>query len=174
MKKLLSFAAVLCTVALVGCSKGNKAEQTDATAATEQNADTGVLPAGFVLEGEQLLDSAGNVIANVVDGAYVDAKGNIIGTVEAVEAKYNEIKENVKNLSGEVADSVKNVATNVKDGVKDKATEIVDNAKAKGSEVIDNAKEKGANVVDKVKDGVANTLDKTGEALQNGAKKLEK
>lgn len=157
MKKLLSCAAVLFAVALVGCSKSNKTDNT-----TVQNDNSAaLLPAGFVVEGEQLLDSAGNVVATAVDGAFVDAKGKVIGTVEAVEAQYQSTKEKAAELASQAADSVKNVAANVKESVENKATEIVDNAK-----------EKGAKVVDKVKDGVANTLDKTGEALQNGAKKL--
>ena len=160
MKKLLICAAALCAVAIVGCSKSNKAENDNAANELPDNGGT-VLPAGFVVEGEQLLDSAGNVIATVVDGAYVDAKGNIIGTVEAVQDKYNEIQENVKNKSAEVVDSVKNVAANVKDGVENKAKEVVGNVK-----------DAGAKAVDDVKKGVADKLDEGAAALKNQAEKL--
>lgn len=164
MKKLFSCAAIICAVALVGCSKGNKSDSTADGNTTVQDANATVqLPAGLIVEGEQLVDSAGNVIATVVDGAYVDAKGNVIGTVEAIEAQYQNTKNKVESFASQAVDSVKNVAGNVKEGVENKAKEVVSNAKEAGAKAIDDAKK-----------SVSDKLDKGAEALKNEAAKLSK
>lgn len=165
MKKLLSCAALLCAIAIVGCSKTDKTD--NKTAAEAESADTSVtaadLPAGVVIEGEQLLDSAGNVIATVVDGAYVDAKGKVIGSVEAVEAGYQAARDKAAGFTSEVADSVKNVAAKVKEGVENKATQVVSDAKEAGSKAVDN-----------IKQSVAEKMDEGANALKNEAAKLGK
>lgn len=165
MKKLLFCASLLCAIAIVGCSKTDKTD--DKSAAEAESTNTTVtaadLPAGVIIEGEQLLDSAGNVIATVVDGAYVDAKGKVIGSVEAVEAGYQAAKEKAANFTSEVADSVKNVAANVKEGVENKANQVVNDAKAAGSKAVDN-----------IKQGVAEKMDEGANALKNEAAKLGK
>lgn len=165
MKNLLSCAALLCAVAIVGCSKTNKTEDNPAATDTDQNTATAIadLPAGIVIEGEQLLDSAGNVIATVVDGAYVDAKGKVIGTVEAVEAGYQAAKDKAADFASQAADSVKNVAANVKEGVENKA-----------SQVVSDAKEAGSKAVDDIKQGVAEKMNEGANALKNEASKLGK
>lgn len=163
MKKLFSCAAIICAVALVGCSKSNKSEEN--TTASQQNVSEAAaqLPAGLIIEGEQLIDSAGNVIATVADGAYVDAKGKVIGTVEAIEAQYQNTKNNVESFASQAVDSVKNVAGNVKEGVENKAKEVVSDAKEAGAKAVDDAKK-----------SVSDKLDKGAEALKNEAAKLGK
>lgn len=160
MKKLLSCAALICAVALVGCSKGNKAEENAAQ----------LDPATMVVGETQIVDQNGNVVATVVDGKYVDAEGNVIGTVEAVQARFDAAKDSIAAISGNVADKAKEMVDDAKDAVTNAKDSIAD----KASELAGKATDAASKAADDLKAGVADKLNEAGAALQNQANKLDK
>lgn len=173
MKKLISCAAILFAVALVGCSKSNKEEAADAatdTVSATEGVTNQVIPVGAVIEEGQLVDADGNVIATVVDGNFVDAQGNVVGTVEAVEANVAAAKESV----GDAVDNAVDKAKDAVDAAKDKAGDVVENVKEAGQNAVNNVKEAGQNAVDKTKDAVDKAKNAVGDKLNEAGNALKK
>lgn len=163
MKKLLSCAALICAVALVGCSKGNKADE-------NATVDASKLDPTYVIEETQIVDQNGNVIARVEDGKYIDADGNVIGSVEAVQAQLTAAKDSVASITDKVADKAKDVVDDAKDAV----VNAKDSIASKANELAGKASEAATKAADDLKAGVADKLNEAGAALQNKAQQLGK
>jgi len=167
MKKLLSCAALICAIALTGCSKGNKAGE-------NATVDASKLDPSYVIEETRIVDGSGNVIATVEDGNYVDADGNVIGTVDAVQAQLTAVKDSLQSAADKVADKAKDVVDDAKDAVNNAVTNAKDSIAGKASELAGKASDAAAKAADDIKAGVADKLNEAGAALQEKAQKLGK
>lgn len=170
MKKLLSCAAILCAVALVGCSKGNKAENGEeaagnaADAQVENAQDT---PAAVYVEGEEITDAEGNVIGTVVEGNVVDAEGNVLGTVEEIAAKVGNAPEGIKAAAEDMVENAKDKVEGAVQDAKDAAGNAVQDAKDKAAAAVEDVKTVAGNAVQDVKDASAKAVEDAKNAANN-------